>query len=72
MPVELLFVVALLVGYSRPLFIIVMFPLLLVYGGVWALGPLVVAIVGLMNRNGSGTPRMRRRTEPEYRAGYEG
>ena len=37
MPVPLLFVVALLVGYFRPVLILVMFPFLLLYGGMWAL-----------------------------------
>jgi hypothetical protein len=71
MPVELLFVVALLVGYSRPVFVLVLFPLLLIYGGMWALGPLAIAIVGLVVRDESRTLKRRRRTEPEYRAGYE-
>ena len=71
MPVQLLFVVALLVGYFRPVFIIAMFPLLLLYGGFWALGPLLVAIVGLVKRDNRETPKMRRRTEPEYPAGYQ-
>src|SRR6185503_12757879 len=44
MPVELLFVLALVVGYSRPLLVLVMFPLLLIYGGMWALLPLAVAV----------------------------
>ena len=72
MPVQLLFVVALLVGYFRPVLILVMFPFLLLYGGMWALGPLVVAIFGLVNnREGSAAAARRRRTEPEYKAGYE-
>ena len=45
---------------------------LLLYGGMWALGPLVVAIFGLVNnREGSAAAARRRRTEPEYKAGYE-
>ena len=71
MPVELLFVVALLVGYSRPVFVLVLFPLLLIYGGVWALAPLAIALVGLVIRDETRMPRRRRRTEPEYRAAYE-
>ena len=71
MPVELLFVVALLVGYSRPVFVLVLFPLLLIYGGVWALGPLAVALIGLVTRDENRLLKRRRRTEPEYRAGYE-
>jgi hypothetical protein len=72
MPVQLLFVAALLVGYFRPVFILVMFPFLVLYGGVWALAPLIVAIVGLVNsRDGGGTASRRRRSEPEYQAGYE-
>jgi hypothetical protein len=71
MPVELLFVVALLVGYSRPVVVLVLFPLLLIYGGMWALAPLAVAIVGIVHRDNSRTMKIRRRTEPEYRAGYE-
>ena len=72
MPVQLLFVVALLVGYFRPVLILVMFPFLLLYGGMWALGPLLVAIFGLVNnRDGSAATAHRRRTEPEYKAGYE-
>ena len=69
---QLLFVVALLVGYFRPVLILVMFPFLLLYGGMWALGPLIVAIVGLVNNRESGAAAGRRpRTEPEYKAGYE-
>ena len=72
MPVQLLFVVALLVGYFRPVLILVMFPFLLLYGGMWALGPLVVAIFGLVNnREGRASASDRRRTEHEYKAGYE-
>jgi hypothetical protein len=72
MPVQLLFVAALLVGYSRPVLILVMFPFLLLYGGVWALVPLFVAMVGLVNnRDGRRTEHRRRRIEPEYKAGYE-
>jgi hypothetical protein len=73
MPVQLLFAVALLVGYFRPVLVLVMFPFLLLYGGVWALFPLIVAIVGLVNnRDGRGTTTRRQRTEPEYPAGYQG
>lgn len=71
MPVELLFVVAFLVGYFRPVFVLVIFPLLLIYGGMWALGPLAFALAGLVNRGDGRSPRTRRRTEPEYQAGYE-
>ena len=72
MPVQLLFVVALLVGYFRPVLILVMFPFLLLYGGMWALGPLVVAIFGLVNnREGRAAAARRRSAEPEYKAGYE-
>jgi hypothetical protein len=72
MPMQLLFVTALLVAYSRPVLILVMFPFLLLYCGAWALAPLIVAIVGLVNsRDAGGTSSRRRRSEPEYQAGYE-
>ena len=71
MPVELLYVLALVVGYFSPVIVLVLFPLLLIYGGIWALGPLAIAILGIVNRAESRTRRMWRRTEPEYRAGYE-
>jgi hypothetical protein len=70
--VPLLFVVALLVGYRWPVIILVMFPLLVLYGGVWALAPLLIAVIGLVNtRSGNQTVRRQPRTEPEYKAGYE-
>jgi hypothetical protein len=71
MPVELLFVLALVVGYSRPVVVLVMFPLLLIYGGMWALLPLAVAVAGLVHRDNSQIRKMRRHAESEYRAGYE-
>jgi ABC-type protease/lipase transport system fused ATPase/permease subunit len=70
--VPLLFVVALLVGYVWPVFILVMFPFLLLYGGVWALAPLLIAVIALVNKRAEkGTTQRRTRTEPEYKAGYE-
>jgi len=72
MPVQLLFVLALLAGYLRPMLILVMFPFLLLYDGMWALAPLLAAIFGLVNsRDGNTATARRRRTEPEYKAGYE-
>jgi hypothetical protein len=72
MPVQLLFVVALLVGYFRPVLILVMFPFLLLYGGMWALGPLLVAIVGLVNSRAEAAAVARRQPiDSGYKAGYE-
>jgi hypothetical protein len=70
--VPLLFAVALLVGYRWPVVILVMFPFLLLSGGVWALAPLLIAVIGLVNkRSDHATVRSRPRAEPEYKAGYE-
>ena len=72
MTVPLLFAAALLVGYFRPVVILVLFPILLLYGGVWALAPLLVAVIGLVNnRTDEGRPVMHRPLESGYKAGYE-
>jgi hypothetical protein len=72
MVVYLLFAVALIVGYSRPVFILAAFPILLLYGGYWAFGPLLLAVFALMsNRADGGTRKVRRPAEPEYKPGYE-
>ena len=72
MTVPLLFVAALLVGYFRPVVILVLFPILLLYGGVWALGPLLVAVIGLAsNRADGGSVSRRQPIESEYKAGYQ-
>jgi hypothetical protein len=72
MPVQLLFAAALLVGYFRPVVILALFPFLLLYGGFWALLPLLVAVIGLVNnRSESGTVARRAHAVPEYKAGYQ-
>ena len=46
-----LFAVAFIAGYLRPMFTLVLFPILLLYGGYWAFGPLLVAIFVLMDKS---------------------
>jgi len=55
-----MFVVALLVGYFRPVLILVMFPFLLLYGGMWALGPLPAALAADVERTGARLERSTR------------
>ncbi len=49
MALYVLFAVALIAGYLRPMFTLVLFPILLLYGGYWAFGPLLLAVLVLMD-----------------------